>query len=400
MAKGRITANLGECQYSVEMFVDVGGKTEPRSVTAYAMEYKPNLRVGSSVSLVQSAYNAASTDVVIGAGGDEMIAEADALTPRRWLYHELMLPTIMRGRPRFWFGRIVGITGNLARVACEHHGMRYPIIWPKGERVHECDALYMGAPGFEPFEVGDRVVVSFHFGKGTPTVIGFAQKPRLEIENEGSVRIQATRDTIHLFYGYGGASTVLGLGDSGHPQTIQGWLYDNKKGRPKTTPKPFAQKFQRFLNGQTSSDGLSQLVSKSGLSGLWFSDTYGLYGPPKGLVLVRDYDIPADATDFTQVKVQGLESISVGKLLFMFKDDPEFGAKQPSVGRLYKRSDFIAEEYPGKTPSSEADKARYLYKITGFEYVRDSSGNIIQAEMTAEMIKYPDAYPVEELPEL
>jgi hypothetical protein len=196
MAKGRITANKGGCKYSVEMFVQVGGQPAKRSVDAYSMDYRPNLPVGKSVGLIQSAYNASSTDVVIGAATGEDIATAHYLGARRWFYHELILPAIMRHRPGYWFGSIKSITGSRAMVAMESPSTRYPTVYPHGQRVHECTAQYMNTSGFDHFDVGDRVVVFFHYGKDqTPVVIGFAQQPRIKVENEGSVLIRATRDT-------------------------------------------------------------------------------------------------------------------------------------------------------------------------------------------------------------
>jgi hypothetical protein len=149
--------------------------------------------------------------------------------------------------------------------------------------------------------------------------------------------------------------------------------------------------------GEDNSHRSFQLVSNNGIKGMWFSDTFGLHGPARGIVLVRGFSVPEDAMTADDVKITGMESISPGKMLFMFAGDDGFGSKQPSSGRTYKRSDFIVAEYPGASPSNEADEARFLYKVTGFKYNSDGYGNIIQAEMTADMFRYPDGVPLEEI---
>lgn len=124
-------------------------------------------------------YTIAPGDYVFDSKQHSEIVTTQELKKWEWLYARIAQPLAITHRPKFWFGRILSIAGDqlTADVSIFPRDVESKKLLPKATREHLCDCVYRQGNDFARFKVGDIVVVDFHFGAGTPTVIGFAVNP-------------------------------------------------------------------------------------------------------------------------------------------------------------------------------------------------------------------------------
>lgn len=124
-------------------------------------------------------YTIAPGDYVFDSKQHSEIVTTQELKKWEWLYARIAQPLAIVHRPKFWFGRILSIAGDqlTADVSIFPRDVENKPLLPKATREHNCDCDYRQGNDFARFSVGDIVVVDFHFGAGTPTVIGFAVNP-------------------------------------------------------------------------------------------------------------------------------------------------------------------------------------------------------------------------------
>lgn len=162
-----------------------------KTVYCIAADLNDSIAVGSEVSAIEHARDGNTTAYSIRQGFDQ--SKDSVVVPSRkmsgWshLYAQLVQPAAIAQRPKYWFGviRSIGENGLLADVDIYDRVIRSVSLSPKNASRHTCNCDLNGSNDFlAKFSIGDRVVVDFHFGAGTPTVIGFAVDPGLDFEEE------------------------------------------------------------------------------------------------------------------------------------------------------------------------------------------------------------------------
>ncbi|SET79977.1 hypothetical protein SAMN04487962_12532 [Marinobacter segnicrescens] len=162
-----------------------------KEVYCIAVDKSDAIQVGAEVSAIEHARDGNTTAYSIrqsfDPAQDSVIVPGKKMSAWSHLYAQLAQPAVLTQRPKYWFGviRTIGVNGLLAEVDIYDRVIRSVSLSPKNSSLHTCDCDFLGSADFlGRFEVGDRVVVDFHFGSGTPTVIGFALDPGLDYEEE------------------------------------------------------------------------------------------------------------------------------------------------------------------------------------------------------------------------
>ncbi|MEA1079533.1 hypothetical protein [Marinobacter qingdaonensis] len=142
--------------------------------------------VGTVVTVIEHACSGNASTFVIAPNATNFdskqhseIVTTPEMSKWEWLYARIAQPLAITQKPKFWFGKILSISEDLrsANVSIFPRTVELKPLLPKATEEHICNCRYRLGNDFARFSVGDVVAVDFHFGVGTPTVIGFSEMP-------------------------------------------------------------------------------------------------------------------------------------------------------------------------------------------------------------------------------
>lgn len=237
MLPGRVIERVSKFRYVVEVR-SIGTYI---TATCWSLSTNDVFNVGDIVAVLTHASDPRLLTFVITKGAFSGKAEAVASpmenSPWGWLNNQLNLGWTQVRKPKYWFAVIDKLSddhkfADVVLYGSGNFGERGGIkIFPHDKKSwNRVPIKYFGDNAFFSFETGDHVVLDFAF-TNSPTLIGFAQEPRLR-EIVGQI-------TVNHIIPIGRFYTAIGIVDDKH-------TYDIGKDGKKTPYDPWKGPFYAF----------------------------------------------------------------------------------------------------------------------------------------------------------